>query len=220
MKYFVFSLDDGTLWDVDTIALFNKYGFKATFNLNSGLQDFVWYYEDRIPIRRLRLDSVTHLYEGHEITTHTLTHPYLDQCDDGRVIYEVNQDIANLENIFHREIISFATPFTTCGDREVDLIKNNTKIKSIRLSELDESFSIPIDPYHIKVTALDIDRALELFESFVGSDTAKVFVYAGHSYDFYVNNSFDKLERLLQLISSHLDKIKVVTISEMVNELF
>ncbi len=220
MKYFVFSLDDGTIWDKDTIFLFNKYGFKGTFNLNSGLQDFVWYYNDEIPIYRLNLGENKHLYDGYEIASHTLTHPYLDQCDDQKVVDEVNWDVSTLEFIFGREISGFATPFETCGDREVYLISNYTKIKNIRLSELDESFSVPSDPYHIKVTALDIDRALELIEKFISSKDAKVFVYAGHSYDFYVNNTFDKLEKLLQILHKNLDKIKVVTMSEMINEVF
>ena len=43
MKYFVFTVDDGTIFDKKVIAIFNKYGIKATFNLNTGLQDFVWF---------------------------------------------------------------------------------------------------------------------------------------------------------------------------------
>ena len=132
----------------------------------------------------------------------------------------MNWDVSTLEFIFGREISGFATPFQTCGDREVYLISNYTKIKNIRLSELDESFSVPSDPYHIKVTALDIDRALQLIEKFIADRDAKVFVYAGHSYDFYVNNTFDKLEQLLHILHNNLDKIKVVTMSEMVNEVF
>lgn len=218
MKYFVFSFDDGTIWDKDTIALFNKYGFKATFNLNSGLQDYVWYL-DELPIRRLNLEENKHLYDGHEISSHTLTHPYLDQCDDGRVIYEVNEDISNLEKIFEKQIVSFATPFETCGDRESWLIKGFTKVKNIRLSQIDESFALPVDPYHIKVTALDINRAFELIDDFINNDDAKLFVYAGHSYDFYVGNSFDKLEGLLKVLKKNKDKIKVTTMSSMVDEL-
>ena len=219
MKYFVFSLDDGTVWDVDTIALFNKYGFKATFNLNSELQDFVWYNGD-IPIKRLRLYDARHLYDGHEVASHTLTHPYLDSLDDGRLIYEVNQDITNIENIFNRGVVSFATPFETAGEREVNIIRYNTKAKNIRLSQIDESFAKSVDPYHIKVTALDIDRALSLFDDFINNPEAELFVYAGHSYDFFVGDSFDKLEQLLELLSKNKDTVNVITMSEMVKELF
>ena len=36
-KFLTFSFDDGVTQDVRLIELFNKYGMKATFNLNSEL---------------------------------------------------------------------------------------------------------------------------------------------------------------------------------------
>ena len=219
MKYFVFSIDDGTIYDRTTIELFNKYNIKGTFNLNSGLQDFVWYLGE-LPIQRLSLYEARDLYNGHEVASHTLTHPYLDQCSYEDVIREVNEDIYNLENIFNREITSFATPFETCGEREVEIIRNSTKINNIRLSEIDESFSLPSDAYHIKVTSLDIRRALELFDTFINEDNASLFVYAGHSYDFFVDNTFTLLEELLKKLDMNKDKVKVVTMGELANILF
>ena len=216
MKYFVFSIDDGTVFDRDTIELFNRYNVRCTFNLNSGLDNYTWYYEDRIPITRLILQDNIHLYDNHEVASHTLTHPYLDSCSDEEVARQINEDISNLERIFNREIVSFATPFQTCGDREVELIRNNTKIQNIRLSMLDESFQYPSDKYHFKITTFDIDRALYLIEEFIKDDNAKLFIYAGHSYDFYVNNSFYKLEELLKIITSNED-IKVITMKELMN---
>ena len=219
MKYFVFSIDDGTIYDETTIEIFNRYGIKGTFNLNSGLQDFVWYLGD-LPIRRLPLYEYRSLYDGHEVASHTLTHPYLDQCPDDVVVREVSEDINNLEAIFEHEVKSFATPFETCGDREVWLISNYTKVTNIRLSEIDESFKKPSDPYHIKVTALDINRALELIQDFINDDNAELFVYAGHSYDFYVENTFYLLEELIKTLVNNKDSIKVTTMQEMVKELF
>lgn len=219
MKYFVFSIDDGTVYDKTTIELFNKYGIKGTFNLNSGLQDFVWYLGD-IPIRRLTLYDNKHLYDGHEIASHTLTHPYLDQCPREDILREVNDDIANLEAIFNREIKGFATPFHTAGDREVDIIRYGTKVTNIRLSDLDESFKRPVDQYHIKCTSFRVQRALEVIDKFINDDEAELFVFVGHSYDFYVDNTFDKLEELLKIINEHKDTIKVLTMSEMVDTLF
>ena len=219
MKYFVFSIDDGTIYDETTIEIFNRYGIKGTFNLNSGLQDFVWYLGD-LPIRRLPLYECRSLYDGHEVASHTLTHPYLDQCPDDVVVREVSEDINNLEAIFEHEVKSFATPFETCGDREVWLISNYTKVTNIRLSEIDESFKKPSDPYHIKVTALDINRALELIQDFINDDNAELFVYAGHSYDFYVENTFNLLEELVKILVNNKDSIKVTTMQEMVKELF
>ena len=219
MKYFVFSLDDGSLWDKDVIALFNKYHVKGTFNLNSGLSDFTWYYDDMIPITRLNLRDNIHLYDGHEVASHTLNHPYLDSLPDEEVIRQINEDIYNLEQLFDRKIVSFATPFETCGEREVELIRNNTCIENVRLSILDDSFNLPIDPYHIKCTTYDIYQALDLIKKFQEDDNAKLFVYAGHSYDFYLNNTFDRLEDLLRIITSDKN-IKILTMQELMKEIF
>ena len=218
MKYFVFSIDDGTIYDEITIGMFNKYGIKGTFNLNSELDNYTWYYEDRLPITRFVLKDHIDLYEGHEVASHTLSHPHLDEIPDDRVIMEVKRDKKNLEKIFNREITSFATPFHTSGEREITIIKNNVDIKNIRLSSLDESFSFPKDPYHILCTAYKIDKGLELIKQFHEVDEG-LFVYAGHSYDFYVGNCWDKLETLIKEIKKDKN-IKVLTMQEFVNEYY
>lgn len=218
MKYFTFSIDDGTIYDERTIALFNKYGIHATFNLNSGLNGFTWYKGD-IPITRFNLNDVVSLYNGHEVASHTLTHPHLDQLDEWGVIREINEDIVNLNNIFSRHIRTFATPFHNSGEREINIIRNHTLLRSVRLSVIDESFKKPIDPYHYKVSALNIDRALELINDFINKKEAEIFIYAGHSYDFMLNDSWDKLEELLKILNSRND-IKVVTMDELTSLLF
>ena len=48
-KYFLLSFDDGTVYDRRFLQLLNHYGVKGTFNLNSGLEDFVWHYEAEFP---------------------------------------------------------------------------------------------------------------------------------------------------------------------------
>ena len=219
MKYFVFSIDDGTIYDETTIGLFDKYGVRGTFNLNSGLDDFVWYLGDQ-PIRRFTLFERKDLYKNQEVASHTLTHPYLDQMSREDILREVNEDIYNLEAVFGREVTGFATPFETAGEREVEIIRDGTKIRHLRLSEIDESFKRPSDPYHIRCTVFGVQRALELFDNFVNDPDAEVFIYVGHSYDFFVDHTFDKLEELLQKLVEHKDEIKVVTMQEMVDTLF
>ncbi|MCR5491396.1 MAG: polysaccharide deacetylase family protein [Bacilli bacterium] len=217
-KYFAFSIDDGTVFDRQTIALFNKYGIRGTFNLNSGLPGFVWYLDGH-PIERLNHERTFPLYSGHEVASHTLTHPYLDQCPDEEVYRQVSQDVEALKMIFMRDVHSFATPFESSGEREIDIVKRVPGITNIRLSQIDETFAIPEDPFHFKVTALDIDRALCLFNSFKDATGDVLFVYAGHSYDFALANSFDRLEVLIQRILAEGD-IRIVTMGELAELLF
>ena len=40
-NYFLISFDDGTIYDRRFVTLLNQYHLKGTFNLNSGLEDFV-----------------------------------------------------------------------------------------------------------------------------------------------------------------------------------
>lgn len=215
MKYFIFSLDDGTIYDKKVIDLFNKYHICGTFNLNSGLNDYIWYL-DNVPIKRLNLIKDYSIYNGHEVASHTLTHPYLDQLKDEDIIKEVNMDIINLNSIFNIYVESFATPFDTCKEREISIIKSHSLLSNIRMSEIDESFRLPNDPYHFKITALDIDKALELFPKFKKDKNAEIFIYAGHSYDFFVPTyRLDKLEKLIQDIISSND-IEVVTMKQLV----
>jgi peptidoglycan/xylan/chitin deacetylase (PgdA/CDA1 family) len=95
-KYFILSFDDGTIYDRRFVELLNQYGIKGTFNLNSGLEDFVWHYEDRFPVRRQILSETGDLYRGHEIASHTYSHKDLKTLSKEAVISEVVKARDNL----------------------------------------------------------------------------------------------------------------------------
>lgn len=199
MKQFVFAIDDGTVFDKKTISIFNKYGIKATFNLNSGLQDFVWF-QDWLEVRRLRLEENKAIYDGHEVASHSLTHPYLTSLSDEDIYREVKQDIDNLRKIFHRDIETFSFPFDGYDKRSINIIKS-LGITHIILPCIDDSFRRPIDTYHIRVTSWNIDDALNKVQRFIEDEQAEVFVYLSHSYDYEYGNSYDKLEELCRIVS-------------------
>ena len=212
MKSFVFAIDDGTVFDKKTVAIFNKYGIKATFNLNSGLQDFVWH-KDWLEVRRLKLEENKAIYDGHEVASHSLTHPFLTSLSDEDVYREVGEDIDNLRNIFHREIESFSFPFDGFDERTIGIIKS-LGITHIILPAIDDSFRFPIDTCHIKVTSWNIDDALDKVRRFIEDDQAELFVYLSHSYDYEFDGSYDKLEELCRIVSERKD-IRIVTIKDL-----
>ncbi len=213
MKYFIFSIDDGTVYDQKVIEIFNRYHIKGTFNLNSGLNDFVWYLND-MPIVRLNLRDNADLYKGHEVASHSLTHPHLTMCPGEIIVKEVGEDITNLRDRFNRDITTFAFPFEDSDERCVDIIKHLHNIKCIRHSQIDQSFKFPEDLYHIKITSLDVNEAVELVDKFIENEEAELFVFVSHAYDFEVNQTYDKLEELCQKVTSN-DDIKVITMSEL-----
>ena len=211
MKLFVFAVDDGTVFDKKVIDIFNKYGIKATFNLNSGLQDFVWN-KDHLEVRRLNLNENKNIYEGHEVASHSLTHPYLTSLSDEDVYQEVKQDIDNLNNIFNRDIKTFSFPFDGYDERTINIIKS-LEITHIILPDIDDSFKYPVDTYHIKVTSWNIDDALNKVKRFIEDENAQIFIYLSHSYDYEYDNSYDKLEELCKIVTNNKD-IKVINIKD------
>lgn len=219
MKIVCLSFDDGTIYDLRFIKLLNKYNLKASLNLNSELNDFVWYYEDK-PIKRLDLSKVKDSYNGHEVASHSLTHPYFSSLEEKEVIRQVKEDMNNLSNIFGYKVDGFAFPFHDQTEDHIQILKNNIELSYIRYSYLDHS-GIHQDKYHIHINALyddeDIYEQLEIFKK--ENDEHNLFVIAGHAYEFEVKNDWDKIEKLLIYLSRDQD-IKVLTLKEAVSILF
>ena len=64
------SYDDGSTQDRRLIEIFNKYGIRGTFHLNSGLMD----------AEHVQPEEIPELYKGHEVSCHTVTHPTIARC--------------------------------------------------------------------------------------------------------------------------------------------
>ena len=217
MKYFLLSFDDGTVHDRRLVELMNQYGIPCTFNLNSGLEDFVWEYEGN-PVVRQKLAGTTDQYKGHEIASHTLTHPRLDQLPPPRLRREVEEDCIALKQIFDVRDIGFGVPFTVCGEREIRIIKKY--VRYIRLSEYSDSFDLPDDPYHIPIHALYNDPDVRgKINAFAENDLPdSLFVLAGHSYELQFQNHWAYMEELLQYIKSF--GFEIVTTMDFVNRCY
>ena len=98
-KALTFSYDDGVYADEHLIDIFNKYGLKGTFNINSG--NIGANVPRKYGHARLDENAVSRLYTkgGHEVAMHTLTHPFLSKLNSAGVTYELLQDKINLEKI-------------------------------------------------------------------------------------------------------------------------
>ena len=100
-KVLTMSYDDGKHEDRRLVALFNQYGIKGTFNVNSGLEgDSV-----RIPQAEYR-----ELYKGHEVACHTVSHPTIGRCPLELVAQEVIEDRKKLESIMGYPVRGLAYP--------------------------------------------------------------------------------------------------------------
>ena len=217
-KIFLLSFDDGTVYDKRFVELLNKYEIPCTFNLNSGLEDFVWEYEGRIPIRRQRLAETVAQYRGHEIASHSLHHHWLNTLSPPQLRREVGEDCEALKALFGLKEIGFGVPFTACGEREIRIIRKY--VRYIRLSAFADAFALPEDPYHIPIHGLyndpDIREKIEAFSENTLPDS--LFVMAGHSYEFEVLDHWDYMEALLQYIRGF--DFEIMTTMDFVNRYY
>lgn len=217
-KILILSFDDGTIYDRRFVELLNRYGIRATFNLNSGLEDFVWYYEDRFPIRRQMLSETVEQYRGHEVASHSLHHHWLNTLTPPQISREIGDDCAALKQIFGLQDIGFAVPFTACGEREIRLIRKY--VRYIRLSALSDSFALPEDPYHIPIHGLynDPDIREEIGKFAKNTLPVSLFVLAGHSYEFEVLNHWQYMEDLIRFIC--VQGFEIMTTMDFVNAFY
>ena len=214
-KAITFSYDDGVVQDIRLIELLNKYGLKCTFNLNSELlskKGMLIREGKRIAHYKIHTEDVKHIYEGHEVAVHTLTHPNLTQCDDKEIIRQVEADRLNLSELVEYEVVGMAYP---CGgvnndDRGAGIIKKNTGVKYSRTITTNNCFDLQENLYRFNPTAyhLDFEKMMQLGREFVEFQPKepKVFYIWGHSYEMdYGADYWVKLEKFFKLISNKED---------------
>ena len=214
-KAFNVTYDDGVLQDVRFVNLLNRYQLKGTFNLNSALleNEFEWTHESGCVVKRLKTENAKSLYAGHEVASHTLTHPYMHGLTKEEILHELSADKANLERVFCREIKGFAVPFEFYSEL-IEMCVKECGFEYARISEESYSFSPQNDFYQWRATVFHCcDELEELTRQFVETDEElALFQIVGHTYDLDVENKWDVMESILETISRQNDVLPMTTV--------
>ena len=214
MKALTFSYDDGVTQDQRLIALFNKYGLKATFNLNSGLlgkPGSLIRQEVTVAHVKPRASEVPGIYAGHEVAAHTLTHPTLTTCTDEEIIRQVYEDAKALSELVGIPVDGMAYPGggVNYDDRVAELIRTHTSMKYARTTESNGRFDLQTDlfRFHPTVYHMDMDAMEALGERFLAlsPDRPQLFYIWGHAYEFDIGNTWDRFERFCARMVGHDD---------------
>ena len=207
-KAFVLSYDDGVYQDIRLVELINRYGLKCTFNLNSGLMEppYIWETEG-VKIERMPSDGLPELYKGHEIASHTVNHLDLTQLSDAELFGEVIDDRHALEKIFGREVKGFAYPYGNTSKR-VRFLLHLCGIDYARGIRSTHSFDLPDEMLEISPTCRHkeeeiFDLAREFIE--LQPESPKVFLMWGHSYEFDLQQGWERFERFCEMIAGRGD---------------
>lgn len=202
-----FSYDDGISQDMRLVQLFNLYGLKGTFNLNSGIQSkkHTWQNQD-VLVRRMQPDVLPELYRGHEVAVHTLTHPGLFKLTDEELEHELAADKLNLEKQFKQTIVGMAYPFGDCDDRIMRAVTDQGLLYG-RTTISTGSFALPSNPLAWEATCHHNDpRLMQLADDFLApGDDLRLFYVWGHSYEFDVARNWEVIEDFCEKLARRDD---------------
>ncbi len=216
-KAITFSYDDAVTQDIRLIEILNKYGLKATFNINSeclGHSRFLTIEGVRVNNIKHQPNEIKHIYEGHEVAAHTLTHPRLTDIEDEKeIIRQVEQDRLNLSDLVGYEVKGLAYPCgaPNCDERVANIIKNNTGIKYARSFDVTGSFEPYTDLYMYKGTMSHChnwDSFFEIGQKFLElqTETPKVLYIWGHAFELDVDpKRWEVFEEFCKMISNKDD---------------
>jgi peptidoglycan/xylan/chitin deacetylase (PgdA/CDA1 family) len=212
-KVLTLSYDDGVEQDRRLVEILNRYGIRATFNLNSGMQSgaSVWTNRDvegrDLVVKRMNVRGLKELYEGHEVAVHGLTHPHLERLDEETVLNELEQDKLNLERIFGARMYGMAYPYGTYNPMVVKAAAG-CGFGYARGVHSTYSFDGSPDLLRYQPTCHHDDpRLMELGEAFIKLRSAapRVFYVWGHSYEFDVRHSWNMIEEFCRLMGGRDD---------------
>ncbi len=213
MKYrkaLTFSYDDGIEQDRKLVDIFNKYGMKATFNLNTGIQSNESSFEiNGIHIQRMEQDGLDQLYKGHEIAVHGFGHISPESLNKDEYKHEFIDDAKNIERLYGKYPCGMAYAYGTYNDEVIAYLKAEG-FKYGRTVSATHGFAMPEEPMELKSTCHHNDEMLfQLASSFIEAEPAEdeqmLFYIWGHSYEFDVDNNWDRIEKLCQMLGGRDD---------------
>lgn len=207
-KALTFSFDDGNIDDVRLIKILNKYGLKGTFNLNSGglTSSKSWKYANTKDVFHINYLNSLNIYDGHEIASHSYTHPDLTKLDDETIDNEIATDKKLLEFLYNQKVEGFAYPNGTYNDNVISLLQKN-RFKYARTIKPTFGFTPPKNWFEWHPSCHFLSEKVEkLAEEFINlKDETALFYIWGHSYELITEEQWSNFENLCCFLSGKDD---------------
>ena len=197
-KALTLSYDDGKLEDRRLVALFNQYGIKGTFHINSGIEG---------DANRIKPEEFAELYKGHEVACHTSTHPTIERCPLEETVAQIMEDRKALEGIVGYPVRGLSYPNGSYSD-DIKKLLPLLGIKYSRVVGSSGSFGMPKDLYEWQATCHHNNKLLEYGEQFIGL-SKKQYLYLmyvwGHSYEFTHKDNWNLIEDFCKMVGNRDD---------------
>ncbi|MDE5789196.1 MAG: polysaccharide deacetylase family protein [Clostridia bacterium] len=208
-KALTFSYDDGVKADLRLLKIFEKYGLKGAFNLNSKLFDCENWHG--------RMDEETTFNafykSGQEVALHGARHIFLDKVPLPEAIKEVVDNRAYLEEKFGKIVRGMAYAYNGYN-ADIKRVLADLGVAYARTTNATHDFTIPEDFLEWNPTCHHTDGQLEkLADKFFSSSPEDEFKHRepwlffvwGHSYEFDDDNNWQVIENLGKLAAEHKD---------------
>lgn len=194
------SFDDGNQKDERLVKLFNKYGIKGTFHLNTSGK--------LLPIE---------VYKGHEISCHTVHHRYPNYITKDDQFREWFDNRIDLEKYCGELVRGASYPYGIYDD-EIVAIARSAGIVYSRTTK-DNGFGMPTDFMRWHPTC-HFKNALDKTDLFVARTkqawSRYMFYIWGHSHELVTEEDWAKMEELCKKISG-IDSVWYATNIEIYN---
>lgn len=196
-KVLTMSYDDGRPEDRRLVSIFNEYGIRGTFHVNSGIT-----MDERIP-----LSEYPQLYQGHEVSCHTATHPTLERCPLAHVAQQIVDDRKALEAVMGYTVRGLSYPNGSFSDDIVRLLPA-MGIRYARTVRSTGSFALPEDYLRWNPTCHHNGNLMELgerFAEFHKTQYLQLMYVWGHSYEFSQRDNWQVMEEFCRYIGGRED---------------
>lgn len=217
-KVLTMSYDDGRGTDKKLISIFNQNGIKGTFHLNSGLIGAPPTAPSDVYGIRIPKSEIQSVYEGHEVSCHTMTHPTIARSPISQVVLEITEDRKELEHLVKYAVRGLSYPNGSYNDE----IKNMLQYVGIEYSRIvgnSENFNLPKDFLEWKATCHHNYNLIKFADEFIELSKKQymyIFYVWGHSYEFVRDNNWNLIEEFCKKIG-HRDDIWYATNIEIVD---
>jgi len=207
-KALTMSYDDGVGQDKRLVQIFNKYKLRATFNINSGMQDksSQWVTNGKV-IKRINMDEIKEVYRGHEVAIHSLSHPHLEDLSRELVIKEIFGDRKNLEKICGYIVRGMAYPFGTYNETVLEVLKT-CGVEYSRTVKEHETFSLPENYLKWCPTCHHKNsKLMDLAKKFINNkfESQSLFYVWGHSFEFAIDDNWNIIEEFAEVVGNRKD---------------
>lgn len=189
-KAITMSYDDGVKDDRRLVEIFNTYGIKGSFHLNSGTFGGG---------NKIDASEVSTLYSGHEVSCHSAHHPFLELCSREGVVKEMLKDRETLEKLCGYPVRGMSYPFGTYNSEVVSILRS-IGIEYSRTTQATNNFRLPADFLMWHPTCHHNGSIMDKLGEFksLRYSILPLFYIWGHAYEFPAQNNWDIMERFCE----------------------